>query len=192
MRRGLYIGVAAAAAAVAITFAQAVRTPREPRAGPAHATIPLTAGDGRQITLAAFRGDWVVLLFGYRSCPDVCPTSLAYLASELRRLDGSGPKVHGVFVSADPDDRPGELGAFVRAFDPEFVGLTGGAPAVKALAQALGGYFAAKEPSGRLAHSGTLHILDRSGNQVDALSPPFAAGELASKLSALTGRAATH
>jgi protein SCO1/2 len=80
--------------------------------------------DGRRRSLADYKGDVVVLFFGYTQCPDVCPTSLAELAEARKRLGEAGKRLQVVFVSVDPErDTPGVLAQYVAAFDPSFVAL---------------------------------------------------------------------
>ena len=40
--------------------------------------------DGTALTLSRYRGKVVVLGFGYTSCPNVCPATLAVLARSLQ------------------------------------------------------------------------------------------------------------
>jgi protein SCO1/2 len=82
---------------------------------------------GRPFQLSSQRGREVVLVFGYTHCPDVCPATLARLASILHRLPSSQQdRVRVAFVTVDPArDRPVVLERFVRLFDPRFIGLTG-------------------------------------------------------------------
>ena len=84
----------------------------------------LTDHDGRERSLADFRGKVVVMFFGFTQCPDVCPTTMAELAQVKKSLGADGDKVQGVFVSVDPErDTPEILKAYMGAFDPSFVAL---------------------------------------------------------------------
>jgi len=79
---------------------------------------------GRERTLADFRGKVVVMFFGFTQCPDVCPTTMAELATIKKSLGAEGDKVQGIFVSVDPErDTPEILQAYMQAFDPSFVAL---------------------------------------------------------------------
>ena len=82
---------------------------------------------GGPIQLRDFRGKVVVLYFGYRYCPDVCPTTLSSLASmkkQLTKQEQNSLKV--VFISVDPDrDTPKILDDYVKFFDKGFIGVTG-------------------------------------------------------------------
>lgn len=86
----------------------------------------LTDDQGHVRTLADYRGKIVVLSFGYTHCPDACPTLLSDLAAVHAALGVEATRVQVLFMTIDPArDTPAALGAYVRAFDPSFVGLTG-------------------------------------------------------------------
>ena len=82
------------------------------------------ADTGAVASEADFRGFVVLLYFGYASCPDVCPTTLANLAAALDRL---GPLERGVrvlFVSVDPArDTLAALRQVTAPFGPQVIGL---------------------------------------------------------------------
>ncbi|HTT38478.1 MAG TPA: SCO family protein [Burkholderiales bacterium] len=76
--------------------------------------------------LADFHGKVVVVFFGYTHCPDVCPTTLAELASAQQKLGPLSKKVQVLFITADPErDTPDVLKQYVTAFNPGFLGLRG-------------------------------------------------------------------
>jgi protein SCO1 len=86
--------------------------------------------DGRQRTLADFRGKAVVVFFGYTQCPDVCPATLATLAESMKRLGADADRVQVLFITVDPErDTAALLARYVPAFDPRFLGLRGDAAA---------------------------------------------------------------
>jgi protein SCO1 len=86
--------------------------------------------DGRQRTLADFRGKAVVVFFGYTQCPDVCPATLATLAEAMKRLGPDADRVQVLFITVDPErDTAALLAQYVPAFDPRFLGLRGDAAA---------------------------------------------------------------
>jgi len=72
-------------------------------------------------------GKAVFLYFGYTHCPDECPTSMADVASALRRTDAAvRSKVAVVFVTTDPRrDSAARLRAWLDKFDSSFIGLRG-------------------------------------------------------------------
>lgn len=87
-------------------------------------SLPDAQGQVRR--LQDFRGQVVVVFFGFTQCPDVCPTALNDLAEVKRQLGAQGAKVQGVFITVDPQrDTPEVLQAYMAAFDPSFVALRG-------------------------------------------------------------------
>lgn len=77
-----------------------------------------------------FEGRWTFVFFGFVSCPDVCPTSMAVLGAVDRQLQSGDSELaeqfQGILVSVDPDrDTLETLGAYVTAFSPRFLGVTG-------------------------------------------------------------------
>ena len=80
---------------------------------------------GEEFGLAQLEGQWTLLFFGFASCPDVCPTTLAKLKKATAGLENA-PRV--VFVTVDPARDSAELlGQYLEAFDSAFVGLRGSA-----------------------------------------------------------------
>jgi protein SCO1/2 len=55
--------------------------------------------DGRIRTLADFRGQYVMLFFGFTQCPDVCPTALARALEVRRKLGPDGARVQVIFIT---------------------------------------------------------------------------------------------
>jgi protein SCO1/2 len=88
--------------------------------------LQLTDFNGKLRQLSDFRGQAVVVFFGYTHCPDVCPTTLSALASAIKKLGPDGDKVQVLFVTADPERDTAEvLKQYVTAFNPRFLGLRG-------------------------------------------------------------------
>ncbi|RZL89471.1 MAG: SCO family protein [Variovorax sp.] len=84
----------------------------------------LADADGKQRTLADFKGKVVVMFFGYAQCPDVCPTTMSEMAQVKQQLGPDGDKLQVLFVTVDPErDTPAVMKAYMGAFDPAFVAL---------------------------------------------------------------------
>ena len=87
----------------------------------------LTRGDGTSFQFSAMRGKVVLLFFGYTSCPDVCPTTMAELNQAMGKLnEEDAGRVQVVFVTVDPGrDTPERVQEYVNHFNPNFIGLSG-------------------------------------------------------------------
>ena len=82
--------------------------------------------NGQPRRLTDFRGKVVAVFFGYTHCPDVCPTTLAELASAVSKLGPDASRVQVLFITADPErDTAAVLKQYVTAFNPTFLGLRG-------------------------------------------------------------------
>lgn len=93
---------------------------------PLAADFVLTQADGTQFRLSDQKGKVVLLFFGYTSCPDVCPTTLAEMKMVLDKLGDASKDVQVVFVSVDPDrDTSEKMQTYVEHFNPAFIGLSG-------------------------------------------------------------------
>ncbi len=96
----------------------------------------LTDHNGKQRTLADYRGKAVVVFFGFTQCPDACPTTLAALAEAMKKLGPDAERVQVLFVTVDPArDTPELLAQYVPAFDSRFAGLYGDAAATERVAK---------------------------------------------------------
>jgi protein SCO1/2 len=81
---------------------------------------------GSPFNLSAQGGNVVLLFFGYTSCPDVCPTTLAEYKQIHASLGDQAEYVRFVFVTVDPERDTKELvGEYVSRFNPNFIGLSG-------------------------------------------------------------------
>lgn len=81
---------------------------------------------GRMIGNEDFPGRFQLVTFGYLSCPDVCPTTLATMASALRALGDRAERLQLLFITVDPErDSGAAIGRFTAYFDPRIIGLTG-------------------------------------------------------------------
>ena len=88
--------------------------------------FPLPGAGGKTVSSDDLKGKTVLLFFGYASCPDICPTTMAQLTAVLQNLGDKARDVRIVFVSVDPHrDTPDILQAYVDAFNKNAMGVTG-------------------------------------------------------------------
>ena len=145
---------------------------------------------GKPVSDADFRGRYMLIYFGYSFCPDVCPTTLAVMAQALEKLGPEARRVTPVFITIDPErDSPKVLADYMKAFGPNFVGLTGSAAAIKD-AEKKYRVYAVKKPLGNGAygmdHSSVLYLMGPNGKLIsfydEAISPDNLAKELRQKI----------
>jgi protein SCO1/2 len=88
--------------------------------------IQLTRAAGTNFRLSQVRGKVVALFFGYTSCPDICPTTMAELKQALQELGPKADQVQVLFVTVDPErDTPEHVQEYVNHFNADFIGLSG-------------------------------------------------------------------
>jgi len=155
------------------------------------ANIRLQSAQG-EVTLKDYQGKVAVLFFGFGSCPDVCPTTLAVLSQGIKALpEQQRDQVVGLFVSVDPKrDTPAKLQEYAGYFSSHIQGLTGERDQLDALVQYFGGFYRLVElPDSALGytvdHSAALYFIDRSGRRVQTLNHGSSPQQISSILSQL-------
>jgi len=171
---GIYLPLSLVAIGlVALVTTAYVVTPRsQPRASAIGGAFTMTEQDGRTVTEAAFKGEPLLVFFGYTHCPDVCPTSL-FQISEIFKAMGSDKKIQALFITIDPArDTPPVMKDYLSSFDPRIVGLTGDDAQTIAVERAFKVY-AKKAPSAKgddytMDHTAVVYLLDKQGRFVNA------------------------
>lgn len=128
----------------------------------------LTDHTGKLRTLADFKGKAVVVFFGYTQCPDVCPTTMAEMASVMKELGPLADKVQVLFVTVDPErDTPELLSRYVPGFDARFLGLVGDKAAIDKVAKEFKVFYQkvpGKKPgSYTMDHTAGSYVFDPQG-----------------------------
>jgi len=82
---------------------------------------------------------WVLLYFGYTSCPDVCPIDLSKINLSFEMMENKD-RLQVVFISVDPARDIGALDQFAGAFNSSFLGLTAHSPELETISKSLGVY----------------------------------------------------
>jgi protein SCO1/2 len=131
----------------------------------------LRGSDATELKLSRYRGKVVVLAFGFSSCPDVCPVTLAVLADARKKLGAEGSDLQVIYVTVDPEtDDAKLLRDYLAAFDPTFVGGTGEPEQLAAVRSSYGIFAKAREGESGFSHSSYTYLIDREG-KLRALMP---------------------
>jgi protein SCO1/2 len=134
-----------------------------PRAAP---EFTLQGSNGKALKLSDFRGKVVILGFGFTSCPDVCPTTLGVLGQAHKKLGAQGQDVQVLYITVDPErDTPDRMRAYLRGFDPSFIGGTGSADQLTAVRKEYGIQANRKQygENYTFGHSSFIYLIDRKG-----------------------------
>ncbi len=100
-------------------------------------SFSLVNHNGKRVTEADFRGQLMLVYFGYTYCPDVCATEVAEMSRALNLMGKQQAKqVVPIFITVDPErDDPQRLEQFVSRFHPRLIGLTGTSEEIAAAAR---------------------------------------------------------
>lgn len=82
-------------------------------------TVPdvTTGGEGGDFAMAAAPGGLLIAYFGYTSCPDICPTTMADLRTAFEQVGPSADGVEVAMVTVDPARDTGpELSNYLSSF----------------------------------------------------------------------------
>lgn len=82
---------------------------------------------GEAFTPSSLEGQWTLVFFGFTYCPDVCPTTMAFLNGFVNELEGTEVEdTSVVMISVDPArDTVEQLANYVPFFNEDFTGVTG-------------------------------------------------------------------
>lgn len=82
---------------------------------------------GEAFTPERLEGEWTLMFFGFTHCPDICPTTMAFLDRFLGELAGTeAENTDVVMISVDPArDTVEQLASYVPYFNEDFTGVTG-------------------------------------------------------------------
>ena len=140
----------------------------------------LYTADKQPVKLSDFKDKVVRMYFGYASCPDACPTSLAMLGTALKKMEAEEiAQVQGLFISVDPERDQGEqLTAYAQHFHPNFVGVTGSLEEIKQVSLQYGNYFKKTESTSAMGylmdHGTKTYVIGKNGQLAQLLAHDMA------------------
>ncbi len=128
----------------------------------------LTGHNGQPVSLKDYSGKIILIYFGYTTCPDVCPTTLADLHTARESLGQLGDQVQVFMVTVDPErDTQAVLADYMSHFDSSFIGLTGSPEQIAEVATYYGIYYERAEGNSTLGylmdHTATVMAIDQDG-----------------------------
>jgi protein SCO1/2 len=129
----------------------------------------LMDGAGRSVTNHDFAGKYMLVVFGFTHCPDICPTTLLVMRNALEQLGDRGKDIVPIFITIDPArDNVETIGRYVKNFGPRMVGLTGTAEQIRSVAEAYKVYYQKVEDKDSalgytVDHSGFIYLMEPDG-----------------------------
>ena len=133
-------------------------------------TVPdaTTGGEGGDFAMKAAPGELLIAYFGYTSCPDICPTTLADLRTAFEQLGPDAEKVDVAMVTVDPErDRGPKLSNYLSSFFTRYHALR--EPDLERIAEIEAPFGASSEVVHNadgtvdVAHSAITYVVDDTG-----------------------------
>jgi protein SCO1 len=143
---------------------------------------------GKRVTDADFKGRYMLVMFGFTNCPDICPAGLQVMTAALDQIGAKAEKVTPVFITVDPErDTQEKMSSYVKSFHPRLVALTGTVDEIKAVTKAYKVYAKKAENAGdpsnySMDHSSLFYLMDPDGVFAAHFPHTTDAGKLASGL----------
>ena len=150
---------------------KAMRTGTAAIGGP----FTLVSTNGENVTDQSFRGKWLLIFFGYTSCPDLCPTALANVSAALEKFGRDTSQLQPLFITVDPQRDTREVMAnYLKSFDARILGLTGTQAQIDGVTKNYRVYVALdkSERGGDdylVSHSAYLYLMDPRGKFVNVI-----------------------
>lgn len=135
----------------------------------------LITHEKKSVTDKDFRGQWLLIYFGFTHCPDICPEELEKLAEVTDSLNKQKSKqkypFQPIFVSVDPErDTPELINQYLKDYSPHFIGLTGTREQVAEMCKHYRVYFSQGPRVGNdyiVDHAIIMYLINPNGEFVD-------------------------
>lgn len=125
-RIAIVITLAAILVLCGIAFFKVYERRTETGEVPIGGPFSLSDQNGRRVTDADLRGQYLLIYFGYTFCPDACPTALGMMSAAMDKLGPDAEKVTPVFITVDPArDTQDVMKDYASNFHPRMVALRG-------------------------------------------------------------------
>ena len=133
------------------------------------------------------------MYFGYTSCPDVCPTTMADLRVAVESLGADAERVEVAMATIDPDRDSGEaLTSYVQTFVEDGHALrTADDDLLRSATDAFGADYSVTEAEDgeiEVTHTGSVYVVDDAGRMLVQWPFGTSAGDIENDLRTLLAR----
>lgn len=151
---------------------------------------------GKTVGSKDFRGEYMLIYFGFTKCPDICPTELHKMGDALSIVEAKAPrevkkqKINPIFITVDPRRDTGEvMEAYGKDFYPGIRWLTGSDEEILRVSKLFRVYFSVPDDADAgddylVDHSIFFFLMDRNGKFLEFFGKNMSAREVAEKMSA--------
>lgn len=172
------------------THSQSRAIVREDRIGVPKLGGPFELVDqtGKLRTDEDFKGQYLLIYFGFVFCPDICPVEMEKQTHAVELVDAEvGKDVTPIFISVDPRrDTPAAIAEYCKEFHPRIVGMTGTPEQVKKVSRAYRVYYneglKTDEQDYLIDHSIIHYFMGPDGKFIDFFGRNMTAREMADKM----------
>lgn len=141
-----------------------------------------------KFSLEESRGKVVLVYFGFISCPDICPTTLATVTKAFKELDKEElDNVQMLFIDVDTErDSLDKLKQYVSFFHPQILPLTGTVNELEKVANLYGAVFMKEEITSGIGytmdHTTRIFLIDKEGKFVESIPYGATSFEISNKI----------
>lgn len=146
----------------------------------------LTDHFGKRVTEQSYRGQPMILFFGYANCESICTVALPRMGEALALLGDQRDNVAALMITIDPEyDTPDYMRENLPRWHDNLVGLTGSEAELKAVYERFQVNIeeVAEDPAGRpiYAHGSFIYFIDADGT-LKTMVPPILSAERMAEL----------
>ncbi|MDO4643248.1 MAG: SCO family protein [Cardiobacteriaceae bacterium] len=150
----------------------------------------LTGPENKPVSDTDFSDKYLLIAFGFTSCPDVCPTTL-YEFAQMLKIIKTPEKLQPIFITIDPlRDDPNRLNQYTNFFDKRIIGLTGDMSMIENTAKRFNATFGYRYQGKKVTppdlpvgytvyHSTMIYLLSPTRELIDAFDYQSGAEKLA-------------
>lgn len=136
-----------------------------------------------------YRGQWLLLYFGFTHCPDVCPDEIEKMCKAVDIIDNDPafPNIQPLFITVDPvRDTVPAVANYIKEFSSKIIGFTGSVDQVAKAAKAYRVYFSQgpkdNDEDYIVDHTIITYLIDPNGNFVDFYGQNKSAEEISNSI----------
>jgi len=145
--------------------------------------------NNKPFTLKQLHNKSTLIFFGYTSCPDICPTTLATLNQIYKKLKGtlSYKNLNIVFISVDPQrDTTDNLREYMKYFNKDFLGVTGNKDDIDLFIKQFNAAYIIEEKTldedYQISHASSIFLVSPQADIIASFSPPHNSKTIISQL----------
>jgi len=151
----------------------------------------LTDQNGVKRSISEFRGNYVLIYFGYTSCNGVCHMMLRNISQALKIMENNLDRITPIFITINPErDTSNHLKNYAKNLHPKFITLTGTPEQVTAVLEKYKIYQFKVEADETMLdplieHSTLAYLFDQEGVLVKLFDQSISPTRLANEVKAL-------